>query len=145
MSCACLTAVALGLFATVDEGKDQSHKELDRLQGEWQMVSGRQNGIDMPEQAAKGMRCIVQGARVSFQRDGKVVEEVTIKLDPSRRPKALDATVAKGQVAAGIYTLEDEIFTLCYGRPGKDRPVNFEAKEGSGHSKSVWKKVKPVR
>ena len=88
------------------------------------------------------MRCIVQGSHVRFLREGKVVEEVTIKLASSKRPKALDALVAKDKVAAGIYTLGDDMFTLCYAQPGRDRPTDFKAKEGSGHSLSVWKRIK---
>jgi hypothetical protein len=42
----------------------------------------------------------------------------------------------------GIYKLDDGTFTLCYARPGKGRPTDFKAKEGSGHSLSVWKQVK---
>jgi uncharacterized protein (TIGR03067 family) len=134
--------LALGLFVAVDDTKDQDKKELDRLNGEWQMVSGRQNGIDTIEETVKSMRCIVQGSHVSFLREGKVVEEVTIKLDSSKHPKVLDALVAKDKVAAGIYKLEDDIFTLCYAQPGTNRPTDFKAKEGSGHSLSVWKRIK---
>jgi uncharacterized protein (TIGR03067 family) len=65
-----------------------------------------------------------------------------IKVDPTKHPKVLDASVAKDKVAAGIYELEDDVFTLCYAQPGRDRPTDFKAKEGSGHSLSVWKRVK---
>jgi uncharacterized protein (TIGR03067 family) len=142
MKLACLTLLALGLVAAAEDAKDNNAKELDRLQGEWQMVSGRQDGVDTPEEAAKTMRCAVKGAHVSFLRDGKIVEEVTIKLDTSKDPKVVDSTLAKDQVAAGIYKLEDDQFTLCYAKPGKDRPVDFKAKEDTGHSLSVWKRVK---
>jgi len=139
---ACLAVLALGLFVAADDTKDEDKKELDRLSGEWQMVSGRQNGVDTIEEAVKSMRCIVQGSHVSFLREGKVVEEATIKLDSSKHPKALDALVEKDKVTAGIYKLEDDIFTLCYAQPGRDRPTDFKAKEGSSHSLSVWKRMK---
>jgi uncharacterized protein (TIGR03067 family) len=69
--------------------------------------------MNMLEQAVKSTRCIVEGDHVSFLRDGKMVEEVTINLDASKSPKAIHSTVAKDQVAAGIYKLDDGIFTLC--------------------------------
>jgi uncharacterized protein (TIGR03067 family) len=88
------------------------------------------------------LRCVVKGAHVSFLRDDKIVEEVTIKLDASKDPKVVDSTLAKDRVAAGIYELDGDRFTLCYAKPGKDRPVDFKAKEDSGHSLSVWKRVR---
>jgi len=36
--------------------------------------------------------------------------------------------------------LEAETFTLCYTAPGKPRPTDFNAKAGSGHKLSVWKR-----
>jgi len=142
MMLAYLAAAALGLCAGVDNPMDAGQKELDRLQGDWKMTLGRRDGIDTTPEAVKMMRCSVRGTDVRFLRDGKVVERVTIKLDPSKQPKVLDATLAKDSVAPGIYMLEDDIFTLCYAHPGKNRPTDFKAKAGSGHSLSVWKKIK---
>jgi uncharacterized protein (TIGR03067 family) len=142
MMLAFLAATALSLCATADDPKDAGQKDLNRLQGDWAMVSGRQDGIDTIADAVTSLRCTVRGTDVKFLRDGKVVEQVTIKLDPSKKPKVIDATLAKDKVAPGIYMLDDALFTLCYAHPGKNRPIDFKAKEGSGHSLSVWKKVK---
>jgi uncharacterized protein (TIGR03067 family) len=73
-------------------------KDLDRLQGDWTMVSGRVNGDDSVVKP-DGMHCAVRGNKVSFLHADKVVEEVTIKLDPAKNPKAIDATLASKQVA----------------------------------------------
>ena len=86
------------------------------------------------------MRCSVHGDKVAFLREGKVVEEVTIKLDPAKAPKTIDATLVTKQVAPGIYQLEEGTFTLCYTRPGQVRPSDFAAKAGTGHKLSVWKR-----
>jgi len=77
---------------------------------------------------------------VAFLHEGKVVEEVTIKLDPARTPKVIDATLGTKQVAPGIYRLDDGMFTLCYTRPGQVRPSDFTAEAGTGHKLSVWKR-----
>jgi uncharacterized protein (TIGR03067 family) len=141
MFCAALTVLTLLTGADGPQGAAQ--KDLDRLQGEWLMVSGRRDGVDSIVDPDKPLRSIVKGEKVSFQRQGKVVEEVTIKLDPSKTPAAIDSTLAVNkQVAPGIYRLEGDKFTLCYGHPGMDRPSDFSAKSGSGHALSVWKRDK---
>jgi uncharacterized protein (TIGR03067 family) len=121
---------------------DVARQELDQLQGEWQMISGRQDGVDTPREAAKVMRCTVVGTQVTFLRDGNAVEQVCIALDPSQKPKALDATLHQGQVARGIYKLDNDVLTLCYVHLGKERPTEFSAKAGSGALLSVWKRAK---
>jgi uncharacterized protein (TIGR03067 family) len=133
----------LTLVTGADGPQGAAQKDLDRLQGEWIMVAGRRDGVDTIVDPDKPLRCIVKGDKVSFQREGKVVEEVTIKLDPSKTPALIDSTLAGNkQVAPGIYRLEGDRFTLCYTHPGMDRPNDFSAKSGSGHTLSDWKRDK---
>ncbi|HXY32732.1 MAG TPA: TIGR03067 domain-containing protein [Planctomycetaceae bacterium] len=131
--------LSLMLLAGTEGSQAAPPKDLDRLQGDWTMVSGRVDGVDSVVKP-DGMRCAVRGEKVSFLHDGKVVEQVTIKLDPAKTPKAIDATLATKQVAPGIYRLNEGTFTLCYTAPGKERPSDFAAKAGTGHKLSVWKR-----
>jgi uncharacterized protein (TIGR03067 family) len=141
MTCAAFAMVTLG-FMTAADKPDLGRKDLDRLQGEWTMVSGRQDGKDAVVDPQSALRCTVRGAKVTFLRAGQIVEEVTVKLDASKQPKEIDSTLVNKKVAAGIYRLEDDHFTLCYASAGKSRPAEFSAKAGSGHSLSVWKRDK---
>jgi uncharacterized protein (TIGR03067 family) len=113
-----LSVTAIVAVMASEDPKEASQKELERLQGEWKMVSGLRNGNEIPAEAVSHMRCRVRGARVTFLREDKPVEEVTITLDPSKQPKVLDAKLADTQkVAPGIYQLEGDSFTLCYAPP----------------------------
>jgi uncharacterized protein (TIGR03067 family) len=132
--------LTLMLLSPGDKSPAAAPKDLDRLQGEWMMVSGRVDGVESAVTPPDGMRCTVRGDKVSFLHDGKVVEEATVKLDPAKTPKAVDATLENKQVAPGIYRLEEGTFTLCYTAPGKGRPSDFAAKAGTGHKLSVWKR-----
>ena len=76
-----------------------------------------------------------------------VIEEGTIKLDPTKKPKAIDFKITKGTDAGktqvGIYELDKDRFTMCVTTPGLEaRPKEVSAKEGSPNLIFVLKKAK---
>jgi uncharacterized protein (TIGR03067 family) len=106
MTCATLTVLVLAAITVADASNDRAKKDLERLQGEWTMVSGRQDGVDATVDPEHPLHCTVQGDKVPFKRDGKIVEEVAIKLNPSKNPTQIDSTLVSKQIAPGIYRLE---------------------------------------
>ncbi len=137
------TLLTLMLMSAAGSSQAAAPADIDRLQGEWMMVSGRVDGVETPVKSPTAMRCTVQGDKVSFLHDskvaeGKVVERMTIKLDPAKTPKVIDATLESKEIAPGIYRLDEKNFTLCSARPGADRPSDFAAKAGSEHKLSIW-------
>jgi uncharacterized protein (TIGR03067 family) len=78
------------------------------------------------------------------------VGEVTIigthKLNPSKKPKEIDASDTegpfKGKTVLGIYKLEKGEFTVCFSPPGMDRPKEFTTNSGTGAMLHVWKRQK---
>jgi uncharacterized protein (TIGR03067 family) len=137
-----LLAAAMGVALNADDPKAAGQRDLDRLQGDWKMVSGCQDGVETPAAAASVMRCQVEGNKVTFLREGKPVEQVTVALDPSKKPKQIDATLENKNLAPGIYQLQGDNFSLYYSHPGNDRPTDFTAKAGTDRSLSVWKRDK---
>jgi uncharacterized protein (TIGR03067 family) len=62
----------------------------------------------------------------------------TIKLDTDKKPKQIDVTPADGpekdKVLEGIYTLDKDELKICIAhQAGKERPKEFESKDGSQH------------
>jgi uncharacterized protein (TIGR03067 family) len=138
-----LPALALGLLiAANSSGGDVAKKDLKKLEGTWGMVSGEAKGEKLSESAIKIAKLTIVGDKYSV----KLGEDTIIgiqKLDPTQKPKAIDAMDTdgpnKGKTALGIYKLEKGEFTVCLAPPGMDRPTEFTTKSGTGELLHVWK------
>ncbi len=119
-ACAALTAYAVP--------GDPAKKELDSVQGVWQIVSMELDGIAFPEETAKSFKLTVKGDKASHSTPDGKSEEATIKLDPSKKPKAIDLTPLsgedKGKTYPGIYVLEGDTWKICASKGGT-RPTEF--------------------
>jgi uncharacterized protein (TIGR03067 family) len=135
-------AAGLGIVGiTAGDARDAAKKEMDALQGEWTLVSATRDGKDMPAERVKGYKNTVKGDKFSITSEGKTAEEGTMKLDPSKKRKEVEFILAEGEkTALGIYELSGDTYKLCYAQPGKDRPKEFSAKEGTGYTLSVWQR-----
>jgi uncharacterized protein (TIGR03067 family) len=138
-----LIAAACTSVLGADQTKDAARNDLEALQGEWKLVSATRDGKTMPADDVKVMKCTIKGDKFTITRDGKAVEAGAVKLDAAKKPKEIDLPLGDGkQTALGIYELSGGKYRMCYSPPGKDRPKDFEAKEGTGHTLSVWEREK---
>ena len=137
-------SAGLGLLGSAAGGdRDAAQKELDGFQGEWTLVSATRDGKDMPAERVNGYQNTVKGDKFTINAEGKTAEEGTMKLDPGKKPKEVELILAGGdKTALGIYELSGDTYKLCYAPPGKDRPKEFGAKEGTGYTLSVWQRKK---
>jgi uncharacterized protein (TIGR03067 family) len=139
-----MLAAGLGTWGmSPDKTKDVSKQELEGLQGEWKLVSATRDGKDMPQETVKTFTCIIKGDKFTISRDGKAVEEGTLKLDTTKKPKQINMALGAGKkTALGIYQFSGDTYKLCYAAPGKGRPKKFGAPEGTGYTLSKWKPLK---
>src|SRR5206468_3669680 len=118
---ALLTAVlALGLFAADDaakdgakkDGKKDAKKDVDALQGTWQGVSGEGDGQALPGEVVETYELTISGDKYTLKVKGQDDEQGTLKLDPSKKPAAIDITVTKGEQQGksqkGVYQVEGD-------------------------------------
>jgi uncharacterized protein (TIGR03067 family) len=132
-----LAAVVAGLLVAADKDEAGS-KGLDKLRGTW-CRSGPQVAAVVPIDAGEGgttyglfIIWFNASKDITFKGDKLVVQtadrpvELTVRCDPTKTPKTLDATVGKGsRVFLGIYEVDGDTLRLCVGGP-KERPKEFK-------------------
>lgn len=131
-----IAALTFGLYAAADDKAPKDTKtELDKLTGTWKGVSVVRDGKDVPKPEAEAVRLVVAGEKYTLTEGGEVIEG-THKLDPTKKPKEIDAVRTKGpnkgEAMKGIYQLTEDSFLVCFAAPGKDRPKELKAEGGPG-------------
>lgn len=131
-------------FVTVSAGAndDDAAKDLKRMEGDWMVASMETDGMKIPDENAMALFRSVKGNQYTVSRYRKVVGKGTIKLDATKKPRAIDALPAgasdEAKALLGIYKFEGNKLKLCFARPGKARPIEFSSKEGSEHTLTIW-------
>jgi uncharacterized protein (TIGR03067 family) len=134
LSVALLLAVVIPAAAL--RGQD-AQEDLDKLQGTWVLTAMEKNGNAAPEYVLGKLAVTFKGDTMVMDGSFAAVKpEFTVKLDPSKKPKAIDATPLSGEfkdkTVLGIYQLEGEELKICLPKQGdKERPSDYKSPEGS--------------
>jgi uncharacterized protein (TIGR03067 family) len=141
-----LLAAAACLVAADKPPDDAARKDLEKMQGDWQAARMVVDGYELPADDAQVLFRTVKGDHYTVFRYDKAAGKGTLKLDAAKKPRTVDARPdgpagAKGPIL-GIYEFDGDALKLCFATPGKERPKDFEAKAGSGHTLTVWKREK---
>ncbi len=139
-----VVSVALLLAA---EPKDEAKKELEKLQGEWVMASLEVDGKAVPQEKLRDTTLTIKGDKyIVSVKDTK--HEVTITLDPSQKPKAIDMAFPDGgnapKIGKGIYKIDGDTLMLCRAQmPDQTRPTEFGTWPNTGYFLVTWKRKAP--
>jgi uncharacterized protein (TIGR03067 family) len=140
-----LVTLTVGTLIAADA--EDAKKDLDKLQGTWALVSGERDGKKFTEEEVKKTKLFIKGDTFRIPESSVATsDDGTIKIDPSKKPKEMNATTGsgpdKGKIWQGIYKLRGDRYKVCFAPPGKDRPTEFSSKAGSGHLLQLWKREK---
>jgi uncharacterized protein (TIGR03067 family) len=142
-----LAVVAVGaLVAAAVRADEAPKKELEKFTGSWSAVAVAHDGKKVPEEEVKKMTLTVKGEGYTLHVADQAIEGKH-KLDPTKKPKQIDAVRTKGPHAGetikGIYELDADTFKVCFAPVGKDRPTEFATKEGDGCRLMTFRREKP--
>ncbi len=89
------------------------------------------------------MKWVITAEKIVWTDERK--NEFLYKLDPAKKPKAIDLIFPerKTEATLAIYSLEDDDLKVCVKAKGEGRPSEFSAKAGSGHMLYTLKREKP--
>jgi len=143
-----LTSALLALAVTgaharsADDEKDEAVKKFkEALQGKWQMTARIEDGVPSEAELIKNRTVVFEGDNYTVQDGGKVISELSYKVDPAKKPAWFDVTPKDGTPAKGIIKIDGDTLTFCVVNDG-DRPSDFKSERGGERLLVEFKKVK---
>jgi uncharacterized protein (TIGR03067 family) len=120
-------------------------EELDKLQGEWTMVSLEENGRKVSDKLVKQYKLTIKENQWIVSLSGGQGRKMTFKIDPSKDPKTMDLTIRvqdRETISRGIYKLEGDTLTVRRTTETGDveRPQEFSTTPEEGLL-AVWKRA----
>jgi uncharacterized protein (TIGR03067 family) len=133
--------LAVLVVAALTPAEDKP-KDEEAIQGTWNVVSREMVGKKTPDAELKTLKVTIKDGTITTD-DDKKKEKVTYKLDPSKKPKAIDLTDEEGKITTlAIYELDGDTLKLCWSEKVDDRPTKFASDADSAQTVMVFKRVK---
>ena len=139
-------AAVMCLISSTARPDDKADLEKEKFKGTWTIESSETGGKTVPPDDLKGLIATFEGDKLTLKKGDTVILGGTLKLDPSKSPKAIDVTMVegpnKGTVMLGIYEIDGDTLKVCFDPQGKKRPTEFKSPAGSENFVNVHKRVK---
>jgi uncharacterized protein (TIGR03067 family) len=137
----CVTLGLICVLAISADVRAGEKTDVDKIQGKWQCVAGQRGGMAMSADDAKMIVVTFTKDKMSMDRNGQQLE-MGYKLDPTKKPKAMDVDLPNGKKGTGIYVLEGDTLKVCHGEEGDPRPTEFVSKQGTKVTVIEFKRAK---
>lgn len=126
-------------------GEVEGQRDLAKLQGKWNMVSGTRDGASLSDEMLKTGTRVCKGNEVVVHVGGMLLMKAAFTLDATKSPKTIDYNVTEGPNAGkkqlGIYKFDGDTVQFCFAGVDQPRPDAFESKTGDGRTLSAWKRT----
>lgn len=142
---------SIGSPFAAEVGGEDAQKELQKLQGAWVMVSGEMDGKKATDEHVKQSKIVYEGSKIQVvvpTQTGETILSDVVKIDPTKNPKEMHFIRKNGPNAGktviAIYEFEgDDQYKIAFDPSGAATLKEFATKEGTGHVRNTWKRVKP--
>ena len=138
--CVCAVPLVRG-----DDAKN-AKEEAKKMDGTWKPVTAELAGKPFPDEVLKTMKLVLTDGKYTVT-VGQQTDEGTVKLDPAKKPRAMDIVGTKGpnrgKAIPAIYELRDTTLRICYDLSGKARPGEFKTRPDTQLFLVEYKRQKP--
>jgi uncharacterized protein (TIGR03067 family) len=140
--------IAAGLLSPTNVPRETAKlagiSDLGWLQGTWVAQTYVISGVALSERELRTIKLVVTGSRYAYRME-QLREKGLLRLDPTRRPKAIDIQITegpqKGLTQLGIYELSPSSFKLCVALADDRRPKRFASMSNSRRALLVFKRL----
>ncbi len=141
---------SIGPSLSAEVGGKDAKKELQKFQGTWIMESGELGGKKAADEHVRRSKIIFEGNKVQIvvpnQTPETIIAEI-VKIDTTKSPKEMHFIRKNGPNAGntliGIYEFEGkDRYKFAFDPSGSTKLKEFVTKEGTGHVRNTWKRVK---
>jgi uncharacterized protein (TIGR03067 family) len=126
--------------ADSDEMNNPVGEPAAELGGEWSMVSMVRDGVPLESSMVKFCRRIATASQITVKAGPQTIIKATYTVDRSPTPMTMDYVYADGKRQHGLWALEGDLLTTCFGAPGQPRPTEFASIKGDGRTFTVWRR-----
>lgn len=113
------------LFVLVAFGRNANALNNEALQGVWEMTELVSSGEAFPVgQSPEKTRFVFADNKLVRAKDEFIEDIQAFRINSTANPKQIELTSSNGPVFSGIFKLENDKLTLCFGR---NRPRTFES------------------
>jgi len=140
-----LVCACAGHFARGDDAAN-AKEEGKKLQGTWKPVSAELGGKPFPDETLRTMKLVLADDKYTVT-VGEQTDEGTVKLDPAKKPRAMEIVGTKGpnqgKTIPAIYEVTDTTLRVCYDLSGKAHPTAFKTQPDTRLFLVEYKREKP--
>jgi uncharacterized protein (TIGR03067 family) len=123
----------------------EAKPDLDRLQGDWQVVAVEQGGRVLPKDQFPVTRLKIRHDTIAHEGGPHDLLIVRFRLHPEQQPRAMDMESQgyHGDSYHAIYALEGDTLTIC--RPDDaTRPTELASRPGTNVLLYTAKRIRPA-